>query len=94
MIKTSIDNHNINLLDYFDFDDEKEYFKNIKKNNLGVKVHFNDSTIIKGFLSRWNNYHIFLIHKKNILMINKGQVKMIEPLPALDMLDNNNEKNQ
>ena len=77
----------INLLNHFDFESEDDYYKNLKNKNMGIKVHFNDGSTIKGFIVRWNNFHLFLVHKNNIFMVHKGSFKMLEPLPSLEMLN-------
>jgi len=38
------------------------------------------NTDIKGFIVNADTYNIFLMHKKNIIAIPKGNIKMIEPL--------------
>ena len=66
-------------------------FSNFKKDNLGAKIYFNDGTYIKGFIVNTDTYNIFLMHKKNVIAIPKGNIKMIEPL--IDTEDKEKKKN-
>jgi len=64
-------------LNFSQFD---KFIKSFEKDNLGAKIYFNDGTYIKGFIVNADTYNIFLMHKKNIIAIPKGNIKMIEPL--------------
>lgn len=57
-----------------------KFIKSFEKNNLGAKIYFTDGTYIKGFIVDSDTYNLFLMHKKTIVAIGKGSIKMIEPL--------------
>jgi len=57
-----------------------KFIESLNKENLGAKIYFNDGTYIKGTIINFDRYNLFLAHKKKLLSINKGSVKMIEPL--------------
>jgi len=62
------------------FSNFDKYIKSFEKEDLGAKVYFNDGTYIKGFVVNSDTYNIFLMHKLNVILIPKGNIKMIEPL--------------
>lgn len=75
-------------LNFSQFD---KFIKSFEKDNLGAKIYFNDGTYIKGFIVNTDTYNIFLMHKKNVIAIPKGNIKMIEPL--IDTEDKEKKKN-
>ena len=75
--------HGENLLSNFNFNNQDEYIKNLKKKDMGVKIYFNDGSILKGMIVKLDKFNFYLLHKNNILMILKSNVKFIEPLPPL-----------
>lgn len=73
--------HNNNLREEkINFTDFNKYIKSLKTENLRAKIYFNDGTYIKGFIVSSDSYNIFLMHKNNIILVSKGNMKMIEPL--------------
>ena len=62
------------------FNSFDQYVKSLETEDLGAKIYFNDGTYIKGFIVNSDSYNIFLMHKNNIILISKGNMKMIEPL--------------
>jgi len=73
--------HNNNLREEkINFTDFNKYIKSLETENLGAKIYFNDGTYIKGFIVSSDSYNIFLMHKNNIILVSKGNMKMIEPL--------------
>jgi len=84
--------HDENLREIkINFSSFEKYIKSFDKNDLGAKIYFNDGTYIKGFIVNTDTYNIFLMHKKNVIAIPKGNVKMIEPL--VDTEDKEKKKN-
>jgi len=83
MSKLAAETHGEDLMSDFSFTKQEGFIKDLKKGNMGAKIYFNDGTNIKGLLFKADKFNFYLIHKKNIIMILKSNVKMVEPLPPL-----------
>lgn len=87
--------HNNNLREKeINFNDFEKYIKSLETENLGAKIYFNDDTYIKGFIVSSDAYNIFLMHKNNIILVSKRNMKMIEPLGKGKEEEDEEEKNK
>jgi len=80
MSSMSDQTHSFDIKDKINTEDSVHYLNGLKKADLGAKIYFNDGTYIKGYITKRDKYNIYLEHKKNIIFVPKGNIKMIEPL--------------